>query len=347
VHALLSMSETKVEIPTKDNLEGKVIGVVLGGLIGDVLGSSVEGWEIEKLKKQYPNKLRDFIPGVPMGVREVRYGCYTDDTNASLALASSLVENSGLIPKHVAESYGKFWKRKPERGCPRSAQIVMQSVLDGMDYKKAGTLLFKDGSFANGGVMRISPVGLAYRNATDEQIHNAVVSALLSTHVHPQSIDAAYLQVKGISFLLKEENKGITADAFLGKVLEWSRNDEMKNQLQKLIILFVNKSDDETFIRVIGEQFQLKSIDAYPSVLWAFVHNMNDPEECIIHAVNLGGDTDTIGSIAGSLCAAYNGCDWIPKRWWDNIENGDYGRDYCVEIARKLYSLDLSDILPD
>eukprot|EP01112_Ceratiomyxa_fruticulosa_P007444 TRINITY_DN1930_c0_g1_i3.p1 TRINITY_DN1930_c0_g1~~TRINITY_DN1930_c0_g1_i3.p1 ORF type:complete len:348 (-),score=52.58 TRINITY_DN1930_c0_g1_i3:87-1130(-) len=337
----------KVEIKVQDALEGKIVGSILGALIGDVLGSSVEGWDIARIRKSYPDKLRDFIPGVPMGLHEVRYGHYTDDTNATLALASSLVENKGLVPKHAAQNYGKFWKSKPERGCPRSAQMVMQAILDGKDYKEAGTMLFKDGSFANGGVMRISPIGLAFRNASDEQIHAAVVSSLLSTHVHPQSVDAAFLQAKGISFLLKEENKGIPAREFLAKILEWSRNEEMKGQLKKLIILFENNCDDETFVREIGNQFQLKSIDAYPTVLWSFVHNMNDPEECIIHAVNLGGDTDTVASIAGSLCAAYNGCSWVPKRWWDNIENEARGRDYCVDIARELYALDLKDILPD
>jgi hypothetical protein len=31
---------------------------------------------------------------------------------------------------------------------------------------------------------------------------------------------------------------------------------------------------------------------------------------------------------------AMHGTSWMPKHWYDNLENGDYGRDYCIRIAR-------------
>lgn len=56
--------------------------------------------------------------------------------------------------------------------------------------------------------------------------------------------------------------------------------------------------------------------------LWAFVSNWNNPEQCLIDAVGLGGDTDTIAAIAGALAGALHGTHWIPKRWFNNLENG-------------------------
>ena len=38
-------------------------------------------------------------------------------------------------------------------------------------------------------------------------------------------------------------------------------------------------------------------------------------EECLIGAVNQGGDADTTGAICGMLAGAYYGMDAIPKRW--------------------------------
>jgi hypothetical protein len=35
---------------------------------------------------------------------------------------------------------------------------------------------------------------------------------------------------------------------------------------------------------------------------------------------------------------AMHGTSWMPKHWYDNLENGDYGRDYCIRIARYLHA---------
>lgn len=71
----------------------------------------------------------------------------------------------------------------------------------------------------------------------------------------------------------------------------------------------------------------------------------NNPEQSVMEAVSFGGDTDTLAAITGALCGALHGCSWIPKRWYDNIENGERGRDYAVKLARNLAKLDLSEVL--
>jgi len=57
--------------------------------------------------------------------------------------------------------------------------------------------------------------------------------------------------------------------------------------------------------------------------------------------VGFGGDTDTIGAMAGALVGALHGSSWIPARWHDNIENGSHGRDEIVALARRLSALDI------
>ena len=42
--------------------------------------------------------------------------------------------------------------------------------------------------------IQIAPVGLAFRNATDEELYAAVQWAIISSHVHPEAIDGAWLQ---------------------------------------------------------------------------------------------------------------------------------------------------------
>eukprot|EP00026_Physarum_polycephalum_P010401 Phypoly_transcript_10564.p1 GENE.Phypoly_transcript_10564~~Phypoly_transcript_10564.p1 ORF type:complete len:390 (+),score=58.37 Phypoly_transcript_10564:164-1171(+) len=282
-----------------------------------------------------------------MGTQGVRYGVYTDDTNATLALASSIVENGNLVPKHAATQYGKFWKEPPFEGLPigypGSAQAAMQRVLDGKDYKQAGRGSFPEGSFANGGIMRIPPVGLAFRNATDEELHTAVQWAIISSHVHPEAIDGAWLQAKAISMLLKSTPDSMTPLEFVEKMRDLSRNEAMREQIVRLLeyIARPKRVDDKIFVHAIGDTFQLRAIDAFPNALWAVYHNWNNPEQCIIDAVNLGGDADTIGCIAGALIGALHGHKYVPSVWWSNINDTGRGRSYCVNIAKQLAALDL------
>jgi ADP-ribosylglycohydrolase len=44
--------------------------------------------------------------------------------------------------------------------------------------------------------------------------------------------------------------------------------------------------------------------------------------------------------MAGALVGALHGKDWIPARWYENIENGRRGRDEIAAVVRRLAGLD-------
>jgi len=113
------------------------------------------------------------------------FGCYTDDTRMTLALATSLVECGRVDVAHVSTKYAEFYE--PWRGYGGAAHRVMRLLADGGDYRGTGRLQFPEGSFGNGGAMRIAPVGLAYRHADANELAEAVEDALLCTHIHPEA----------------------------------------------------------------------------------------------------------------------------------------------------------------
>jgi ADP-ribosylglycohydrolase len=324
-------------------------------MVGDILGAAVEGWPIDLITSRYNGKLKDFIHAKHMGAIGVRFGMYTDDTNSALALASSIVENKALVPKHAAMQYAKFYKESPypgfEIGYPPSAMHVMESVLKGVSYRETGTVSFKDGSFANGGVMRICPVGLAFRNATDEELYAAAKWAVISSHVHPEAVDGTWLQAKAVSILVRSSHESLQPADFLKNIKDLSKNPEMDKQLAKIVTFFdlpeAERPTPQVVVAALGDDFQIRAVEAFPSALWAVVTNWRNPEQCIIDAVNLGGDTDTIGCIAGAMIGALHGHKWIPARWWSNIEDGKRGRSYCIELAKQLAALDLHEVQLD
>ena len=153
-------------------------GCVLGLMIGDALGAGVEGWppsEIEALAKTLfrSDTIDGFFAAVPMGTfvsagqpgqyREARgvadgqsfvptgppsnanvaaqcarRGMYTDDTNQSLALAASIIEQRGVDATAVGHSYARFFRHTPYRGYPPSSKRVMVAIEDGTSVDETG-----------------------------------------------------------------------------------------------------------------------------------------------------------------------------------------------------------------
>jgi len=306
--------------------------------------------------------LREFVSGSHLGVwTEERSGMYTDDTNSTLALASSLVFRQTLDAQHAAEMYGKFWLLQPERGYPDSAKIVLTAVLNRCDIRATGTFAFRDGSFANGAAMRISPIGISYRNASDSVLTQAVRLAVLSSHVHPEAVAGALVIAKAVAILCNTEPEQFKPENFLDDLISISTNDEVTKRLQ-LLRKFWNTPEWKGVVWCVDERmcenvteahmdddycarwFQIRSVVAVACAIWAFLTAWNDPEEAIVQAVLLGGDADTVGCMTGALVGALHGYNTLPKRWVTNLENGTCGRNFAIQVGEQLGLLDLVSV---
>ncbi len=310
--------------------EDRCVGCLLGTACGDILGAAVEGSSARDIRELY-GEIRDFAE-VGRG-----FGCYTDDTQMTLALATSLVECGYMDAAHVSAKYAEFYEAW--RGYGGAAHRVMRLLQDGGDYRGTGRLQFPEGSFGNGGAMRIAPVGLAYRHAADEVLLEAVEDALVCTHVHPEAIDGALVQAKAVALAATTEPSAFDPNNFVRALSSVCRTDVMAAKLKTLAEGLHHKDEDVYVIGRVGNG--IRASQAVAAALWALLRYGRNPEECVIRAVSFGGDTDTIGAMAGALVGALHGSSWIPARWYDNIENGVHGQDEIVALARRLAGLDI------
>ena len=106
--------------------EDRCVGCLLGTACGDILGAAVEGWPASAIHRQF-GKLHNFLGG------DRGFGCYTDDTQMTLALASSLVECGRVDAAHVSTKYAEFYE--PWRGYGGAAHTVMRALRSGADYR--------------------------------------------------------------------------------------------------------------------------------------------------------------------------------------------------------------------
>ena len=135
-------------------------------------------------------------------------------------------------------------------------------------------------SWGNGAGMRVSPVGL-YAKTLDEALALAALSASVS-HNHPEGVKGA---------------QAIATSVFLAK--QGKSKAEIKAYVENTFGYDLNRTIAEIRPRY---GFDVSCQGSVPEAIIAFLEG-NSFEEVIRLAISLGGDSDTIGAMAGAIAA--------------------------------------------
>ena len=255
----------------------------------------------------------------------------------TLALATSLVECGHVDAAHVSAKYAEFYESW--RGYGGAAHRVMRLLQDGGDYRGTGRLQFPEGSFGNGGAMRIAPVGLPTAMQRTTFCWRPWRTPWFARTSIPRPWMGLWCRPRRWHWPPRPSRAAFDPNTFVCALSSVCRTDVMAAKLKALAEGLHHKDEDVYVIGRVGNG--IRASEAVAAALWAFLRYWQTPEECIIRAVGFGGDTDTIGAMAGALVGALHGSSWIPARWYDNIENGVHGRDEIVALARRLAGLDI------
>lgn len=311
------------------SLEKRFIGALLGTAVGDALGMPVEGWSAEKIDAKFGE-----ITNMKRG--RAPKGTYTDDTQMMIAVAESLIENKGFDGGAMAKKFLEHFT--PERGYGRGTRKALANLRNGKTWKKAGEGIYGEGSFGNGAVMRIAPVGVRYY-ATVERLREVAEQSAMITHAHPVGMDGAAVQAYAIALALvyglqKNPRNGWRAE-MIEALIKFAKTEKMKDVLENTRELFRKEAERELVIQELGHaSLVFRSV---PTAIFSFLVSENF-EDAVIYAVNLGGDTDTIGAMTGAIAGAHWKEEAIPEPWKEELETGKYGREYLISLAQKLYS---------
>ncbi|MGP2528580.1 ADP-ribosylglycohydrolase family protein [Acidaminococcus sp. LBK-2] len=136
------------------------------------------------------------------------------------------------------------------------------------------------GSFGNGAAMRVSPAG--WLASTLEDAQRLAVLSCQVTHNHPDSYRAAQA-VAGAVFLARQGNTKNQIRTYLGQYYPLDfRLEDIRDSYQ-------------------GDATCAGSV---PQALEAFLE-AEDFEDALRNAVSLGGDTDTLATMAGSIAEPF------------------------------------------
>lgn len=202
-------------------------------------------------------------------------GCFfTDDTVMTLAIAEGLI-NGGSAEDFIAaiKKYGRLY---PDSGYGG----------------RFGSWLFSDNinpynSWGNGSAMRVSPVAWAFDILSEVEKYAEISAAV--THNHPEGIKGAQATAAVIFLARKGKTK-----------------EEIKAYIENKYGYNLNRSLDE--IRP-NYRFNESCQETVPEAIIAFLESV-DFEDAIRNVISLGGDSDTLATITGSIAEAAYG---IPK----------------------------------
>ena len=299
------------------------LGAIIGHAVGDAMGFPTEFSKREELLQ---NPVIEMIDSPDVGQPA---GSWSDDTAMVIATIDSFIQKKYFDYKDIMDKWVK-WISKSEYTPTGVAFDIGRTCLKAIKKYCNGTAPLQCGSTSinengNGSLMRILPVALyAYSKKLDDtSIHKLTNEVSSLTHAHEVSRLGCYIYVQFIICLLKGNTK-----------------QEAYKHIQYLDYSAYDMHSLKLYTRILDEQIevqrldQIKStgyiVDTLESAMWIFM-NAQHYKEAITASTNIGGDTDTIGAIVGSMAGIYYGFESIPSNWLDKLQR----KEYLMELADK------------
>ena len=304
---------------------GKIKSVMIGHAVADALGVPVEFCEREELVE---NPVTDMMG---YGTYDVPAGAWSDDTSMSLCALDAMCREGWKwedIMNNFAEwlENGKYTPTGESFDVGRTClHAILRYCRDG-DSKKCGGI--DERSNGNGSLMRINPFVLwatmTFSNHSNDgywQWMGCIKRASELTHAHDRSIMGCTIYAYCLSFLLKEATREslVAGIKFAGDDLDYLPEYEPYKRIF-----------DSNFEKLRADEIKSSGyvVDTLEAALWCLLTTDNY-RDCVLKAVNLGGDTDTIAAVAGGLAGALYGYDGIPEEWRNTLIKREYIEEMC------------------
>ncbi len=307
----------------------RATGCLSGLALGDAMGMPGELWVPERIRETW-GWLSGFHPAPPGHeiVDGFSAGQVTDDTQQAYMLARTICAAGGEVraedvarelvawADRVGASNGNFLG-------PSSSKAI-DLLRSGADPRSTGA-----GGETNGAAMRIAPIGVVRSTTDPEALVDAVVEATVMSHDTGVAISGACLVAGVVSAAI--EGAGITDAIEFGLAVATAGRRRGQQTVAasvparaRLAIELAGRatSDQEFLVELydlVGAW--VATTESVPAAVGLLVRSSGDPVQVTELAANLGGDTDTIGAIAGAMAGALSGTTSIPQETLQQLED--------------------------
>ena len=300
--------------------EERIYSTIIGGAIGDALGVPVEFEPRDTVK----------VSGmIGHGTHNQPKGTWSDDTSLTLCLMENLIE--GGDDKALMNKFSEYLKHgymTPHGECFDIGGTTIRAIDAFRKGAKCGQSGENDNG--NGSLMRIAPV--AFLNIKDDSFNSRLkkvehYSSL--THAHPRSILGCVIYTEYLRQLYYTENKiealKIVTELCFANLL----NTSYQLEFDHFDTIFSKKIENLERNSVNSSGYVVDTLEA---ALWCFLKNDNY-HDTVLEVVNLGGDTDTTGIVAGSMAGMFYGLYGIPGERINLLVRIEYIKEICRKFA--------------
>jgi ADP-ribosylglycohydrolase len=310
-------NKTHVTITVVD----RVLACIQGIATGDAVGKQTEGLSREGVQRWYPHGVRGFegVPGaiIPRYVgnskREWRIGETTDDTERTLAVAGAILAEREV--SHVSVGHAML-------GCVKSVHPGVKSLWE--FHQAADPARIASGHDGCGAAIRVAPVGILYRSDSLNELVNGAREASISTHAGSLAVAAAAATAAAVSAAIDGASaKHALALAERAAALAESR---WRSTSPPAFAAAVRSVHDalESLPALRAEDVAMHCFPSGPLTIvplaLALATLMESAEDAILLAANVGGDTDSVASIAGGILGAMYPAT-VNQQWCEVVES--------------------------
>lgn len=291
----------------------EILNVLRAAAVADALGVPVEG---------KPRDSYQLTEMVGQGTWHQPAGSWSDDTSLTLCLIQNLMAqgnyddllnrfedymmNGTMTPRGIVFDIG--------RTC---AHAVRQHAVNQVSATHCGDAA--ESANGNGALMRLAPLAFVLQGQDNQDNRFALTSNYTTvTHGHPRAVVGSFIYLELLHELLAGHAL-ITAIHQVEKTLQVfvATHEKYAAEVATYRAIFTADFAATPRERIASTGYV---VDTLMAAVWVAL-NHDDLREGLLTAVNLGGDTDTVATVAASLIAFGQPNQPIPAEWWDQTLN--------------------------
>ncbi len=232
-------------------------------------------------------------------------GCYTDDTQMSLAIAEAIVAGEPWTPEALAQRFVEVFRRDPREGYAGGFYGFLQEVTDGAEFLER----IRPASDKSGAAMRATPIGILA--GLTKVIRHSTLQARI-THNTAEGVQSAVAAALMTHYFRHR----------LGRL----------EDLGSFLALHVPGPWQQKWYGKVGPKGMMSVHAAFTALT-----SCQTMSELLRSCIAFTGDVDTVATIAlaaGSFSEEIE--QDLPEHLYTGLENGPFGRDYLQKLDEEL-----------
>lgn len=296
------------------SLKDKIAGTLAGMVYGDAFGVPGELWPRAKVRARF-GTIDTFLDGPSDNIVACYFkaGHYTDDSSQAFVILDDLLKY-GCVPEAAVLAKDLIAWVESMNGFEinllgPSSKASLLAHVKGEDYTK-----YTKTALTNGAAMRIAPVGTFFNYDETESLCRTVAKVSSVTHGTDVAIAGASMVAQAVASglggrsydqMLEDICKAFDYAVTLGEPT-WAAS--IKDRLLNVLEKAQGCTDPEKFSLLVYNLVGTGTMTSESvTAALAIAYYCQDVEKAAFLCANMGGDTDTIGSMACAICGAFNG----------------------------------------